>query len=201
MEQQEDINNSELQDSAHPKKEMIQYPSQEKGTLNNKITEVFAGTHATTIDFSAMPANDPQLRGINWGAAGQPATVGLGQHGYEKSPQQLLQLQKRQEKLLSKSATQLLYQDRIVKEVSIIIIYLDRIAKVVKVVKEVSIIIIYLDRIVRGVFNKQIHFLQVQLCLIRVVKIVYIILFLDRIAKEVKEVIIITDHRVILNRA
>ncbi|KAA6385271.1 MAG: hypothetical protein EZS28_019203 [Streblomastix strix] len=86
-------------------KDYVEYPKQEKGTLNEKITDFFSQAKPTTIDFSAMRADDPQLRGINWGASGPPATLGLGAQGISKAPKQILELQQRQEKLLSKSST------------------------------------------------------------------------------------------------
>ncbi|KAA6402890.1 MAG: hypothetical protein EZS28_001587 [Streblomastix strix] len=86
-------------------KVLVEMPAQEKGTINQQIAEFFTNTTPTTIDFSAMNADDPQLRGINWGAAGPPATIGLGEKGVSRPPKELFELQKRQEKLLSKSTT------------------------------------------------------------------------------------------------
>ncbi|KAA6360379.1 MAG: hypothetical protein EZS28_044094, partial [Streblomastix strix] len=84
---------------------IVEMPKQEKGTLNQQIAEFFTQVEPQTIDFSAMNADDPQLRGINWGAAGPPATIGLGEKGISRPPKELFELQKRQEKLLSKSTT------------------------------------------------------------------------------------------------
>ncbi|KAA6383501.1 MAG: hypothetical protein EZS28_020972, partial [Streblomastix strix] len=86
-------------------KVIVEMPKQEKGTLNQQIADFFTQVEPQTIDFSAMNADDPQLRDINWGAAGPPATIGLGEKGISRPPKELFELQKRQEKLLSKSTT------------------------------------------------------------------------------------------------
>ncbi|KAA6396988.1 MAG: hypothetical protein EZS28_007487 [Streblomastix strix] len=86
-------------------KDYMEYPKKEKGTLREKITEFFTQAKPTTIDFSAVPINDPKIRGVNWGASGPPATLGLGAKGIQKSPKDIIKLQQRQERLLSKSST------------------------------------------------------------------------------------------------
>ncbi|KAA6358990.1 MAG: hypothetical protein EZS28_045483, partial [Streblomastix strix] len=85
--------------------DFMECPKIEKGTLNEKIADFFSQAKPTTIDFSALPFDDPQLYGINWGASGPPVTIGLGVKGVQKAPKEILALQQRQERLLSKSST------------------------------------------------------------------------------------------------
>ncbi|KAA6379335.1 MAG: hypothetical protein EZS28_025138, partial [Streblomastix strix] len=86
-------------------KVLIEMPVIEEGTLNQQITEYFINSKPVTIDFSSIPSDDPQLQGINWGVCGPPATIGLAQQGVEFPPQEILDLQKRQEQLLSRTST------------------------------------------------------------------------------------------------
>ncbi|KAA6394018.1 MAG: hypothetical protein EZS28_010455, partial [Streblomastix strix] len=86
-------------------KVLIEMPQIEQGTLNQKITEFFLTSKPVTIDFSSMPPDDPQLQGINWGVCGPPATIGLAQQGVEVPPKEILDLQKRQEQLISRTST------------------------------------------------------------------------------------------------
>ncbi|KAA6373421.1 MAG: hypothetical protein EZS28_031052, partial [Streblomastix strix] len=91
-----------------PEKEqklLIEMPDNEEGTFNQQITEYFIDSKPVTIDFSSMSPDDPQLQGINWGVCGPPATLGLAQKGITSPPKEILDLQKRQEQLLSKTST------------------------------------------------------------------------------------------------
>jgi hypothetical protein len=46
------------------------------------MTEYLANNvEPSTVDFSNMRANSPQMQGIDWGELGLPATVGLGEMG------------------------------------------------------------------------------------------------------------------------
>ncbi|KAA6366913.1 MAG: hypothetical protein EZS28_037560 [Streblomastix strix] len=80
-------------------------PTQKKGTSNEKIADFFSQAKLTTIDFSALPIDDPQPYGINLGASGPPVTIGLGENRIQKATKEILVLQQRQERLLSKSST------------------------------------------------------------------------------------------------
>ncbi|KAA6402885.1 MAG: putative MAP kinase kinase family domain protein [Streblomastix strix] len=84
---------------------LIEIPVIEEGTLNQQITEYFINSKPVTIDFSSMHSNDPQLQGINWGVCGPPATIGLAQQGVTSPPKEILNLQKRQEQLISRTST------------------------------------------------------------------------------------------------
>ncbi|KAA6359279.1 MAG: hypothetical protein EZS28_045194, partial [Streblomastix strix] len=94
------------QQASRGKSYRLDYPEQEKGTLSGQMTEYVSNIEPVTVDFSNIRSDSPQLRGVNWGALGPPATVGLGEMGAKKPSQELLLLQQRQEEMLSRQSSQ-----------------------------------------------------------------------------------------------
>ncbi|KAA6358425.1 MAG: hypothetical protein EZS28_046048, partial [Streblomastix strix] len=89
---------------------LVEYPEQERGTLNEQITEYLSNIQPTTVDFSSIPADSIEMQGIDWGEVGPPATAGIAQMGITKTPDELLVLQQRQEKLMGRNASQSNYK-------------------------------------------------------------------------------------------
>ncbi|KAA6354710.1 MAG: hypothetical protein EZS28_049763 [Streblomastix strix] len=78
----------------------LDYPQHEKGTLHGQMTEYLANVEPVTVDFSSMPINSPQIQSVDWGELGLPATTGS-----QRPTDELMLLQQRQERLLSKSSS------------------------------------------------------------------------------------------------